>query len=172
MEEERGTTPGTTDEVAEDMDSLKEALREEKERAEDYLRSWQRSQADFINYKRRTEQERDEFSRFANSLLILNLLPALDDLERALYSIPPTLARLSWVDGIALIHRRLRSILEAQGLEEIKALGEDFDPNLHEAVMYGDGEEGKVIEELQKGYRIHDRIIRPTLVVVGKSIEE
>ncbi|GAG24276.1 unnamed protein product, partial [marine sediment metagenome] len=119
---------------AEDIESLKQALAEEKGKAEGYLANWQRTQADFINYKRRNEQEREEFNKFASTGLVLSLLPILDDLERALASLPPKSAKLTWVDGIRLIERKFRVSLETQGLTPIKALGEPFDPNLHEAV--------------------------------------
>jgi len=156
----------------EDIEALKQALAEEKAKAETNLAGWQRAQADFINYKRRIEQEKEEIGKFANSILVLDLLPSLDDLERALTSIPDDLANLSWVDGIRLIERKLRGILEAQGLSPIQALGEPFDPNLHEAAMQGKGKEGIVVEELQKGYKFHDRVIRPARVVVGNGEEE
>ena len=161
MEEEEG-----------DLESLKKALAEEQARAEGYLASWQRAQADFANFKRRTEQERNEKVIRANAVLVLNLLPVLDDLERALDNISEKLSRLTWVDGIVLIYRKLKSTLEANGLSEIKALGELFDPNFHEAALYDDGEEGKVIEELQKGYMLHDRVLRPAMVKVGKGLME
>jgi molecular chaperone GrpE len=157
---------------AEDIDSIKRSLEEEKAKAERYLSNWQRAEADFDNYRKRTEQEKSETARFANSLLILNLLPVLDDFERAFNSLSLKLAQLSWVDGIRLIHRKLQAILEARGLSEISSVGESFDPTVHEAVTQGEGEEGKVIEELQKGYKLHDRVIRPALVVVGKGKEE
>jgi len=156
----------------EDVEALKKALTEAKARAESNLANWQRAQADFINYKRRSQQEMEEVSRFGNAVLMLNLLPALDDLERAFASIPDHLAKLSWVDGIRLIGRKLYANLEAQGLSPIKAVGEVFDPNLHEAAMHGKGKEGIVIEELQKGYKLHDRVIRPAMVVVGNGEEE
>ncbi len=156
----------------EDIESLKKALAEEKAKAEDYLANWQRAQADFINYKRRSEQEKEEISKFANSTLMLSLLLILDDLERAFASVPPKLAKLNWVDGVRLIERKLRAILEAQGLSQIKVIGEPFDPNLHEAVMHGKGKEGIVIDELQKGYKLHDRVIRPAMVIVGNGEEE
>jgi len=158
--------------ATEDIEALRKALAEETAKAEEYLAGWQRAQADFINYKRRTEQEKEEISQFANSILMLNLLPILDDVERALTSIPPRLAKLSWVDGIRLIERKLRASLEAQGLSQIKALGEPFDPNLHEAARLGKGKEGIVIEEIQKGYKLRDRVIRPSKVVVGNGEEE
>ena len=156
----------------EDEEALKKALAEEKEKAEGYLANWQRAQADFINYKRRSEQEKGEISKFANASLMFNLLPILDDLERAFTSIPPHLARLTWADGIRLIERKLQASLEVQGLSPIKALGEPFDPKFHEAAMHGKGKEGIVIEELQKGYKLHDRVIRPSMVVVGNGEKE
>jgi molecular chaperone GrpE len=156
----------------EDTEKLKQALAEEKARAEANLAGWQRAQADFINYKRRSEQERGEIGQFANSIFILNLLPILDDWERALASIPDDAANASWVDGIRLIERKLRATLEAEGLSPIEAVGEPFDPTQHEAAMQGKGKEGIVIAELQKGYKFHDRVIRPARVVVGNGEEE
>jgi molecular chaperone GrpE len=156
----------------EDIETLRQALTEVKAKAEANLAGWQRAQADFINYKRRSEQEKEEIGKFANSVLMLNLLPILDDLERAFISIPTRLAKLSWVDGIKLIERKLGAILEAQGLSPIKALGEPFDPMLHEAVRQDKGKEGIVVEELQKGYKFYDRVIRPSKVVVGNGEEE
>ena len=157
---------------AEDIETLRQSLAEEKAKAEANLANWQRAQADFINYKRRSEQEKEEIGKFANSLLMLSLLPILDDLERAFTSIPPHQARLTWVDGIRLIERKLQASLEAQGLSLIKAVGEPFDPKLHEAAMHAKGKEGMVIEELQKGYKLQDRVIRPAMVVVGNGEEE
>lgn len=156
----------------EDVEVLKQALAEETARAEANLAGWQRAQADFINYKQRSEQEKEESVNFANSLLMLNLLPILDDLERAFASIPTRLAKLSWVDGVKLIEHKLRATLEAQGLSPIKALGEPFDPNLHEATRQDKGKEGMVIGEVQKGYKFRDRVIRPSKVVVGNGEEE
>jgi len=156
-------------EQPEEIESVKKALAEEK--SEKYLANWQRAQADFVNYKRRSEQERAEVVNYANSTLILNMLPVLDDLERALGSVPDELAESPWVDGIRHIYRKLQAVLEAQGISVIEAEGKDFDPNFHEAVMSVEGEEGKVIEETQKGYKLRNRVIRPTKVKVGKGSE-
>jgi len=155
----------------EDVPSLKQALAEEKKKAEDYLANWQRVQADFINYKRRIEQERQDFNKFANANLILSLLPVLDDLERALSAMPPKLARHKWEEGIRLVERKFTSSLEAQGLTPIEALGEPFDPNFHEALRQDKGKEGIVVEEFQKGYMLGDRVLRPAKVVVGNGEE-
>lgn len=150
-----------------DATALEQALADEKARAERYLANWQRAQADLANTKRRSEQEREEQTRFANAMLMVNLLPVLDDLERALASVPATLAGLSWIQGVGLIYRKLLSVLEAQGLSEIKAGGETFDPKLHEAVFQSPGPADKVIQVAQKGYKLYDRVIRPAMVVVG-----
>ncbi len=154
---------------AEDVEGLQQALTEEKERAEKYLASWQRSQADFANYRQRAEQEKQETIEFANSALIGSLLPAIDDLERAIASVPAELEQSSWTQGIMLIYNKLRATLRSQGLAEIEARGERFDPRLHEAVMQQEGEEGIVVDETQKGYKFRDRVIRPSLVIVGSG---
>jgi molecular chaperone GrpE len=157
---------------AEDIESLKARLEEEKSKAESYLANWQRAAADYQNLKRRAEKEREEYGRLATAALVINILPLLDDLERALQGVDIRLAGLTWVDGIRLIYRKFQAVLEASGVSEIKAEGETFDPNVHEAVMYGEGEEGKVVAEIQKGYRLGDRVIRPAMVVVGKKAEQ
>lgn len=151
------------------IDSLKESLQKEKEQGERYLANWQRAQADLANYKKRIEQERGESTKYAGWALTGNLLQILDDFDRALQSMPANLMSLTWIEGVFLMQRKLHAILEGQGLSEIKALGEDFDPNLHEAVMYGEGDEGKVVVELQKGYKLHDRVLRPSMVQVGQG---
>jgi len=157
---------------AEDIEALKKALTEERAKAEKYLDNWKRTQADFINYKRWSEQEKEEATRFVNSVLILSLLPVLDDLERAVDSVPPRLAKLPWVEGIRLILRKFQTSLEAQGLCPITAVGEAFDPNLHEAVMSVRGVPGVVVEEIQKGYKLSNKVIRPSKVAVGDGEEE
>ena len=169
--EEEQTSEELESEITEveDIAVLKQTLVEEKARAEANLAGWQRAQADFINYKRRTEQEKEEISRFAKATLILELLPVLDDLERAFAAIPPRLVQTSWADGVKLIWGKLRTTLETQGLSEIKAVGEPFDPHLHEAIRQDRGEEGVVVEEVQKGYEFNGRIIRPSKVVVGNG---
>jgi molecular chaperone GrpE len=160
--------------VPESEQDLAKALAETKQKAEDYLDSWKRAQADFINYKRRTEQERLEVGKYTNTQLILSILPILDDFERAFESITPRLSKTDWVDGMRLIERKLRAILEAQGLSRIKAVGETFDPNVHEAMLHCKGEDGKVVQEIQKGYKLYDKVIRPSKVAVGNGepIEE
>ena len=171
QEPEEDITNQVEPEIAEkeDVEALKQALGEEKEKTENYLANWQRAQADLINYKRRSEREKEEINKFANSAIMLSLLSVLDDLERAFISMPSKLAKLSWVDGIRLIERKLRSSLEAHGLSPIEALNEPFDPHLHEAIRQDKGKEGIVIEEIEKGYKLYGRVIRPSRVVVGEG---
>ncbi len=171
-EEDLITESGPEVAEVEDIEALRQALAEEKAKAEANLAGWQRAQADFTNYKQHSKQEKEASIKFANSLLMLNLLPILDDLERAFASTPHRPAKHSWIDGIRLIERKLQATLKAQGLSPIKALGKPFDPHLHEAIRQDKGKEGIVIEEVQKGYKFHDRVIRPSRVVVGNGEEE
>jgi molecular chaperone GrpE len=148
---------------------MKRMLEEAQSKVDSYLANWQRAEADFLNYKKRAEQERDEMAQRTLAVLILDLLPVLDDLERAFNSLPPDLGEPDWMEGIRLIYRKLQALLERRGLAKIKAEGQPFDPSLHEAVRYDKGEEGVVLEELQKGYRLSERVLRPSLVVVGRG---
>jgi len=159
-------------EQVEDIETLKQALIEEKNEVDKYLASWQRTQADFDNYRKRAEQERSELVEFANKTLILNLLPILDNFERAFASLPAELSDSSWTEGIKLIYNELKTTLEAQGLVEIKAKGEPFDPYFHEAIMQQEGDKGIVVEEIQKGYEFKGKVIRCSMVTVGKGKEE
>jgi len=160
--------------ISEEMDfeSIKKQFTTEKEKAEKYLANWQRAEADFSNYKKRAEQEKNDLINFSNSNLIFNLLPVIDDIDRALTSIPTQLEKLSWIDGIRLIHSKLLALMKSAGLTEIEALNQSFDPNFHEAVAHTAGDDGKVIEIVQKGYKLKDRILRPAMVVVGKGKTE
>jgi molecular chaperone GrpE len=168
-EPEPGTpeTPG-----APEAPAMEEALAAEKKRAEEYLASWQRAQADFINYKRRSEQERLEFNKFANANLLLGLLPVLDDLERAIGAIPPEFAGHDWVEGVRLVERKFKTSLEGQGVKQVLALGMAFDPNFHEAIRQDRGPEGMVIQEFQNGYTLNGKLLRPSKVVVGNGEED
>jgi molecular chaperone GrpE len=154
-------------EEAEDIETLRQALAEEKEKAEKYLANWQRSQADLDNYRKRAEQEKSETVEFANRILVLDLLPILDDFERALASLPAEPDEQNWTKGIKLIYNKLKTVLETQGLAEIKAEGEYFDPYFHEAAGQVEGKEGIVLEEIRKGYEFRGKLLRPSMVMVG-----
>ncbi len=144
--------------------------------AAEYLDQLQRSQAEFANYKKRIEREREQYVSLANAALIHKLLPILDDLERALETVPDTLRGLTWVEGVALIERRLRMTLEQEGLTEIESVGKKFDPQLHHAVVREETTkhaEDEIIGELQKGYKLHDKVLRPSMVrVAANPIDE
>lgn len=158
--------------IESEIEMLRKSLAEEKAKAETYLAGWQRAQADFINYKRRGEQEKEDTIRYANGEFIRRILPVVDDFERAFATIPADQANDGWRQGMKMVERKLKAFLEGQELSEIKALGEKFDPNVHEAVMPGEGEEGVVVKEFQKGYKLGDRVIRPAKVVVGSGIKK
>jgi molecular chaperone GrpE len=153
-------------------EDLPKVLAEEKARAEEYLASLQRERADFLNYKRRCEQEKEDIFKYGSSELILKILPILDDFERAFNHIPHDEAKASWVKGMKALERKFRSLLEGEGLTEIKALGETFDPNLHDAVIQAEGNEGIIVKEFEKGYKLKDRVIRHSKVAVGNGQHE
>lgn len=140
---------------------------------DEHVQALQRMAADFSNYRKRTDAERAEFAKFAKSDLIAKLLDVLDAYDRALATVPDDLKGSSWAEGMWLIERKLRQILESEGLKAIDSLGEPFDPYKHEAVAHveSDSPEGTVIKEHQKAYRLHDRVIRPAMVTVAKKKE-
>jgi molecular chaperone GrpE len=144
-----------------------------KPHGDENIAALQRMAADFANFRKRTDAERVEFARFAKADLIAKLLDVLDAYDRALATIPEELKGSPWVEGMWLIERKLRQILEAEGLTSIDSLGQPFDPYLHEAVAHieSDAPEGTVINEHQKAYRLHDRVIRPAMVTVAKKKE-
>ena len=148
---------------------------QEKDLAAQYLDALQRERASFINYRRRVEQERNETYQYATVTLIKKLLPVLDDFDRALGAIPEQeRAGNRWLEGVELIDKKLHNILESEGVEAIEALGQPFDPNLHEAVAFDDNSEGgggvdKVSEVFANGYKLRDRVIRPAMVKVTRG---
>jgi len=146
-----------------------EELAAEREKADSYYKNWQRTAADFANFKRRVEQERGENARLANAAVVINLLPVYDDLDRAVTSVDSTLAGLNWVQGVSAIHQKFGRLLEAMGVKEVEAEGITFDPARHEAVGKQPGEENKVLHVLQKGYELQGKVIRPAMVIVGEG---
>lgn len=146
-------------------------LEAEQARGDEYFAKWQRTAADMANMRRRHEQDRQEYTRQANAALIADLLPVLDSFDRALALIPEEYREEKWTSGVALVERQLRSVLERAGLHAIEAQGKPFDPNEHEALMQesSDAPEDTVIGELQRGYKLHDRVLRPSMVKVAKK---
>ena len=136
---------------------------------------WLRSTADFSNFRKRQDAEMANLRQFATAGLIGKVLPVLDDFDRAMKNLPANFRGETWTDGVGLIHRKLQLVLEAEQVKTIEAKPNDiFDPNLHEAVSHEDApegaeiESGHVLEELQKGYKMGDRVLRPALVRVAR----
>jgi len=141
-----------------------------KAKADEYLQLLQRVQADFDNFRRRTAQERQEAAKYCSQRLATGLLPVLDNFERALKAEGEDLQ--GFRNGIELIYRQLRDVLEKEGVKPMDAVGSQFDPNLHEAVMQEQSDQyddNVVMEELQKGYLLADRVIRPAMVKVAQK---
>lgn len=158
-----------------ELKRLRKELEEARAQAAEYLEGWQRTQAEFANYRKRQEAERQQWVQMSNAGLIAKILPVLDDLERAEKTLPPGLEHLTWIEGIFLIKRRLEMILEAEGVRPIETAGKTFDPLYHEAVTYEDVEgfeDGQIIGEVQRGYMLGDRVIRPALVRVARVVEK
>jgi molecular chaperone GrpE len=138
-----------------------------KEQLEETKNKWLRALADFDNYKKRAALDRKQFVQFANEELISALLPVLDGLDRALKH----KADAEMTKGLALIKKQLEDVLTRHGVKEIEAVGKPYDPNLHEAILQKEhkGPEGIIIEEMQKGFTLHGRVIRPSMVIVSKT---
>jgi len=154
-----------------DVQALQKEIEQQRQRALHGLDQWKRAEADLQNYRKRAEKERTELARFGAAGLMHSLLPVLDDFERALQTCPDQCYRLTWTEGVALIDRKLRVLLEQQGLKEIEALSKPFDPAAHEALLEEETTaypDGHVTAVLQKGYRLHERVLRPAVVKVAK----
>jgi molecular chaperone GrpE len=163
-----GLEPEPVKDISPDIADLEKQLAEAKSQAAEYKDGWQRSVAEFQNYKRRVDCEKADAYQNAIGSVIKRYLPILDDLERALSTRPTDLA---WVDGIELIYRKLQSILEAEGLKRIEAEGQMFDPNFHEAILQEPSEDhasGQIIAVVQNGYMLGDRVVRPAQVMVAQ----
>lgn len=146
-----------------DIEKLKKQLQECQKLRDEYLAGWQRSRADFLNYKKEEMTRVGDVLKYANEGLVLKMLPLLDNFDVALKNLPD--------EGFSQIRRQFQAFLKEQGIEEIKAVGEKFDPNLHEAVEEveaEDKESGIILEEIQKGYKINGRVLRPAKVKVVK----
>ena len=151
-------------------DALQAKVQELEERAERLLANWQRAQADLANYRKQVEREQQELLQLAATGLMADTLPILDDLERAFGSIPANLRSLTWIDGVWLVYKKMEAILSARGMEVVEAeAAQAFDPNLHQALSEVEGEAGKIVEVVQKGYTIGGRLLRPALVTIGKG---
>jgi len=156
-------------EQAKETDS-KEEIEQLKKQVEENYNRYLRAQADFDNYRKRTRREQEDLVRYSAQPVIEGLLPALDNLERALAAAKESQDVESLAKGVDMIFRQIVQTLEQEGLQPIEAVGKPFDPHFHQAVMQEespDHEAGIVIQELQKGYQLKDRVIRPSMVKVS-----
>lgn len=162
-----------TEETEEESINLEEKLEKKIAQYENIFDQFQRLQADFVNYKKRVEREKSEIFLYANEKIGLDLLDIIDNLERAIQSQDESDnidGSSCLLDGINLVYKQLIDVLAKHGIEEIEALGEPFDMNFHHAVAQEetDGEPNYVIDVLQKGYKINERVLRPAMVKVSK----
>jgi len=161
-------TPSKVEQLSAEIGSLKKKLAEAESKTSEYRDSWLRSQAEFQNYKKRLERDNELTYISMKGDIIKKVLPALDDLERALQNRPTD---DPWAAGIELIARKLQNMLDSEGVKKIEALGVEFDPNFHEAISHepADGaKSGHVIGVVQNGYMLGERVIRPALVRVAQ----
>ena len=157
--------------AGDDIESLKEAIAQEKEKAERYLANWQRTEADFRIYKTREEQEKKDLINWEACALVCDTLPVLDSFDRAFEGVTPAGKGLNWITGFRQIQKMLLDVLGKHGLAETKCVGEKFDPSFHEAVAQQKGAEGVVLDEVRKGYKLKDKLLRASQVVVGGGDE-
>ncbi|MEW8978429.1 MAG: nucleotide exchange factor GrpE [Symbiobacterium sp.] len=170
VEAPQGTAEGAGSAEAEQPGQLEQELQAAQAKVAELTDRLIRLHADFENYRRRMQREKEEVAVYANQRLLLNLLPVLDNLERALAT-PPTPGDERLRQGVELTARSFRDLLSKEGVTPIEAVGKPFDPNLHEAMMTDEDpqqEDGIVLAEFQKGYRLGDRVIRASLVKVNK----
>lgn len=170
--DERGATGERRRTSDDELEFLHRELDEANRRAEDYLDLLRRARADFTNFKRRVEEERNEQARATRVEFILKLLPILDDLERAIAAVPADAQRHEWMAGFLLIERKLRGLLAAEGVEKIPAERAYFNPWLHEAIGYESSpelEDGRVLHVVRPGYSLGDSVIRPAQVIVARK---
>jgi len=170
-EEEMAQRESGADAQSDTPAALQAELDDARRQADEYLDQLQRTAAQFSNYKKRIDREQTEFTRLASANLLTRLLPVLDDFERAFETMPPQLVAATWTEGLALIYRKLQLILQQEEVEIIETEAQAFDPRLHQAVTYEEADgfgEGQIIAEVQKGYRIGERVLRPSMVRVAR----
>lgn len=163
------TSAPVADETPARVDAQLEAAMRKADEAE---AGWQRTRADFANYKRRTESALAESAGRANDALLLKVVGLVDDFDLAIEHVPEEARGTAWLEGIGAIDRKLRLLLESQGVKPMRAEGQPFDPHEHQAISYeytDEAPDGTVLRELQRGYYIGDRILRPAFVAVASN---
>lgn len=161
--------------LTEELEQLAGELQIAEQRAAEAEAGWQRARADFANLKRRTAEERAEFAGVASDRLLSRVVELADDFDLAIEHVPEEAAGTPWVEGISAIDRKLRALLEAEGIEAMDAEGQPFDPQTQQAISYedtADVPDGTVIKVLQRGYVIRDRVLRPALVAVARNDDD
>ena len=159
-----------TEETTEEQGELE--LEEARAQAAEYLDGWQRTQAEFSNYKKRQEASRAQMTALANATLLRKLLPVVDDFGRAMATGSTDMDQATWFEGISLIKHKLDALVESEGVKAVETEGQAFDPRYHESVTYEEAEgfeEGQIIAEVQGGYTLGERVLRPALVRVAKA---
>jgi molecular chaperone GrpE len=159
-------------EETDEIEKLRGELEEARSEAEEYLDGWRRTQAEFSNYKKRQRAEEGRVLELANAHLLRKLLPVLDDFERAITTMPDGIKKLTWIQGLLMVKRELEVVLESEGVEPIQTEGQEFDPYYHEAVTHEEVpgyDEGQIVGEVQPGYVLGARVLRPALVRVAKA---
>lgn len=154
-----------------DVAALHKDLEAARTEANEFRDLAQRSRAEFANYKRRVERELAEAQQTAAARVLSRYLDVLDDFERALKNQPTEGEAAAWANGVSMIHRKFQNLLDTEGLARIEALGQPFDPALHEAIAHEDTDQhpsGHVADVLRPGYKLGDRVIRPALVKVAR----
>jgi molecular chaperone GrpE len=156
-----------------ELDEAKAARDEATAKADEYLTALQRERAEFVNFRRRTAEERERDLGLAGEDLIRKVLAVADDVDRAIENRPSALAGDAWAEGVAAIDRKLRLLLESEGVTALEASpGTAFDPRHHEAVVRVPGTgrpDGEIVDEIRRGYKLRDRVIRPSLVAVAAA---
>jgi molecular chaperone GrpE len=158
-----------------DIEQLRGELQATTAKADEYLAGLQRERAEFSNYRRRTSEEREAMLGLAGEDLIRKVLALADDFDLAIDNRPADLAGSSWADGVTAIDRKLRALLDSEGVRPVEAeAGERFDPREHEAIVTVPGSgraEGEIVEVVRRGYKLRDRVLRPALVAVAAAPE-
>ena len=151
---------------------LEVQLAQANKKAEEYLDNWRRSAAEFQNYKRRMEKDKADYAQYANERLLKRLLDVTDSFDYGFKAVPEEVKNAPWIEGMRVVQRQMDKILEAEGVTPIAVDGQNFDPKFHEAMLYepapGAGE-GQILDEMQRGYMLHDRVLRPSRVKVAKG---
>ncbi len=149
----------------------KEKILKEKEvKLQEYMNDLKRVQADFENYVKRTERDRERSMRMSVHKLLLNLVDVRDDFERAMHAMKNARGSETMTNGMSMIFESFKKVLEHEGVRPIEAVGKQVDPHLHEVVKHlkSDKDDGLIVEEVQKGYFVHDQVLRPAKVIVTK----